>query len=55
VIDIDLPVPRAVETRESERYFELVTRVREALRRHESSADPGDPIAAERIRAEGLA
>ena len=32
VIDIDLPRPRNEDTRESERYFELVTEVREALR-----------------------
>lgn len=32
VIDVDLPYPRDVETRESERFFELTTQVREALR-----------------------
>ena len=32
IIDVDLPRPRDVETRESRRYFELVTDVREALR-----------------------
>ena len=32
VIDIDLARPRSVDTRESRRYFELVTDVREALR-----------------------
>jgi NitT/TauT family transport system ATP-binding protein len=32
VIDVDLPRPRNVETRESRRYFEIVTEVREALR-----------------------
>ena len=32
VIDVDLPYPRTVETRESERFFELTTQVREALR-----------------------
>ena len=32
VIPIDLPYPRTFETRESDRYFELVTRVRETLR-----------------------
>ena len=32
MVDIDLPAERSVETRESERYFRLVTRVREALR-----------------------
>jgi ABC-type nitrate/sulfonate/bicarbonate transport system ATPase subunit len=35
VIEIDLPRPRDVETREQPRYFELVTDVREALRRGE--------------------
>jgi NitT/TauT family transport system ATP-binding protein len=32
VVDIDLPRPRTDETRETERYFELVTAVRESLR-----------------------
>ena len=32
VVPIDLPRDRAVETREMERYFQLVTQVREALR-----------------------
>ena len=32
VVDIDLPRPRDVLTRESERYFALVTEVREQLR-----------------------
>ncbi len=31
-IEIDLPYPRTVETREDARFFELVTRVRELLR-----------------------
>jgi NitT/TauT family transport system ATP-binding protein len=31
-VDIDLPYPRTVETREAPRYFELVTEVRELLR-----------------------
>jgi NitT/TauT family transport system ATP-binding protein len=31
VVDIDLPYPRGASTREDPRYFELVTRVREAL------------------------
>jgi NitT/TauT family transport system ATP-binding protein len=31
-IDIDLPYPRDESTRELDRYFELVTRVRESLR-----------------------
>jgi NitT/TauT family transport system ATP-binding protein len=61
VIDIDLPQPRTVETREQERYFELVTEVREALRRKDGGAaagdepvDPGAPDI-DRIRAEGIA
>ncbi len=31
VIDVDLPQPRTAGTREEPRFFELVTRVREAL------------------------
>jgi NitT/TauT family transport system ATP-binding protein len=41
VIDIDLPRPRDEESRESERYFELVTEVREALRRRGGTDDAG--------------
>jgi NitT/TauT family transport system ATP-binding protein len=61
VIDIDLPQPRTVETREQERYFELVTEVREALRRKDGSVPVGDEGMdaalrdADRIRAEGIA
>src|SRR5689334_15069988 len=60
VVDIDLPQPRTVETREQERYFELVTEVREALRRRDGAGRDDDAAAllaldAERIRAEGLA
>ncbi len=55
VVDIDLPGPRSVETRESDRYFELVTKVREVLRRHEAPDDQGATVDADRIRAEGLA
>ncbi|MBX3144988.1 MAG: ABC transporter ATP-binding protein, partial [Trueperaceae bacterium] len=32
VIDVDLPQPRSVETRESAMFFDLTTRVREGLR-----------------------
>ncbi|MEX2542382.1 MAG: ABC transporter ATP-binding protein [Trueperaceae bacterium] len=32
IIDVDLPYPRTEETRESSRFFELATEVREALR-----------------------
>ncbi len=33
VIEVDLPQPRAFETREDQRFFELLTRVRESLRK----------------------
>ena len=52
IVDIDLPQPRNVDTRETERYFELVTGVREALRSREREAAAPD---VDRIRAEGLA
>jgi NitT/TauT family transport system ATP-binding protein len=55
VVEIDLPAQRTDDTRESDRYFELVTRVREALRQHVAADDGAGPVAAERIRAEGLA
>jgi NitT/TauT family transport system ATP-binding protein len=55
VIDIDLPQPRTIETRESPRYFELVTTVREALRHRGEAASVESAADAERIRAEGLA
>ena len=61
IVDIDLAQPRTVETRDQERYFQLVTVVREALRRHE--IDGGDRLdgaqssvrEAARVRTEGLA
>jgi NitT/TauT family transport system ATP-binding protein len=53
VVDIDLPRERNVETREMERYFELVTEVREALRAGEPTPVASDPASA-RVRAEGL-
>jgi NitT/TauT family transport system ATP-binding protein len=52
IVDVDLPQPRTADTRETERYFELVTEVREALRNRDAEAGSG---AADRIRAEGLA
>jgi NitT/TauT family transport system ATP-binding protein len=51
VVDVDLPQPRTVDTREDERYFELVTTFREALRGIEERSGS----AAARVRAEGLA
>ena len=53
VVDVDLPRERNVDTREMERYFELVTEVREALRAGEGPPADGDPGSA-RVRAEGL-
>jgi NitT/TauT family transport system ATP-binding protein len=56
VIDVDLPQPRTFETRELERYFQLVTQVREALRQRADEHIPGaEPDTAARIRAEGYA
>ncbi len=47
VVEIDLTQPRNEQTRETERYFELVTEVRESLRgRHR-------PASGTRVRAEG--
>jgi NitT/TauT family transport system ATP-binding protein len=60
IVDVDLPQPREFETRESPRYFELVTAVREALRRTEgderSTAGAGlaDEVELARLRAEGI-
>jgi NitT/TauT family transport system ATP-binding protein len=55
VVDIDLGRPRNEDTRETRRYFELVTEVREALRRGSGPADGGplDPASIERTMAEG--
>jgi NitT/TauT family transport system ATP-binding protein len=54
VIDVDVPRPRGVDTREHPRYFELVTAVREALRRGEGD-EPAPPSASgSRLSAEGL-
>jgi len=41
VIDVDLGRPRGIATREERRYFELVTAVREALRRGGAAEDAG--------------
>jgi NitT/TauT family transport system ATP-binding protein len=56
VVEVDLPRERNVETREMERYFELVTEVREALRAGESGG-AGAEVAGTgtgRLRSEGL-
>ena len=60
IIDIDLPRERTVDTREMDRYFRLVTEVREALRGEDErgGGSPGDDnpeaAAARRVAAEGL-
>jgi NitT/TauT family transport system ATP-binding protein len=54
VIPIDLPRERGVETRELERYFELVTAVRESLRAGEGESGEASDAASARVRAEGL-
>ena len=53
IVPIDLPRKRSVETREMERYFKLVTEVREALRapEGEGAGERSDDLA--RVRAEG--
>jgi NitT/TauT family transport system ATP-binding protein len=54
VIDVDMPRPRNLETRESRRYFELVTEVREALRAGGGlDVDDTDLASADRTLAEG--
>ena len=54
VIEADLPRPRGFETREQPRYFELVTRVREALHgRPATVASGGGPGSQARTAAEG--
>jgi len=49
-VDIDLAQPRNDQTRETERYFELVTEVRESLRGRRGS---GAAVSESRLRAEG--
>jgi NitT/TauT family transport system ATP-binding protein len=54
VVTIDLPRPRGEETRESPRYFELVTVVREGLRAGGGlETDEPGLASAERTLAEG--
>jgi NitT/TauT family transport system ATP-binding protein len=54
VVDVDLPQPRTVDTREEPGYFSLVTTVREALRAHLVDTEPLEELGDERIRAEGI-
>jgi len=53
LVEVDLPQPRGLETRESSRYFSLVTEVREALRAGEGPVPEGGLSSAERTAAEG--
>ena len=55
VIDIDLPRPRTDDTRESARYFTLITEVRETLRgrRTDGQQPPAQVASMERTLAEG--
>ena len=43
IIPINLPQPRAFETRELPKYFEMITAVREALRGNEAAAQVAGP------------
>ena len=52
VIDVDLPRPRGIATREEPRYFQLVTAVREALRGGGAGEEPV-LASADRTAAEG--
>jgi len=52
VVDVDLPRPRGLRTRESPAYFSFITEVREALRAGEGTET--DLASAERTAAEGL-
>jgi NitT/TauT family transport system ATP-binding protein len=54
VIDVDLPRPRTEETRESPRYFELVTAVREALRHRDEGSGAAGVASSMRTMAEGV-
>lgn len=53
VIDIDLARPRTDDTRETERYFQLVTEVREALRGRTPELEGEGTASARRTLAEG--
>jgi NitT/TauT family transport system ATP-binding protein len=53
IIDIDLPRPRNEDTRESPRYFELITDVRETLRGRYAGEAAAPVASAERTMAEG--
>jgi NitT/TauT family transport system ATP-binding protein len=52
IVDVDLPRPRGLDTRESPAYFSLITEVREALRGSEGPET--DVASVERTAAEGV-
>jgi NitT/TauT family transport system ATP-binding protein len=54
IVDIDLPRERNMDTRELERYYELVTEVRESLRHGDGGEAADDMANARRVRAEGM-
>jgi NitT/TauT family transport system ATP-binding protein len=55
MVEVDLPRPRGLETRESPRYFNLITEVREALRAGDRGGAASEAALAspERTAAEG--
>ena len=53
LVEVDLPQPRGLATRESSRYFSLITEVREALRGGEGPMPEGGLSSVERTAAEG--
>jgi NitT/TauT family transport system ATP-binding protein len=54
IVDVDLPRPRTDDSRYTERYFALITEVREALRAGgHGNDDEAAAAAARRARAEG--
>jgi NitT/TauT family transport system ATP-binding protein len=55
MVEVDLPRPRGLETRESPRYFNLITEVREALRGGDRAGTAAEAVLAspERTAAEG--
>jgi NitT/TauT family transport system ATP-binding protein len=53
LVNIDLPQPRNDATRETDRYFELVTEVRESLRGRGTSEPDAGSVSEDRMRAEG--
>jgi NitT/TauT family transport system ATP-binding protein len=53
LVEVDLPQPRGLATRESSRYFSLITEVREALRAGEGPMPESGLSSDERTAAEG--